>query len=305
MNKSPTTYSITPLYARLAGFTCALLIVVGIFSYRTSNNQLHENNGFWIYAALGQVLVFSMVILAILAYRKKDTPHLPRWSKWNLIYFGWATVFLALDWWVLGRLVAHDSLWLTVVAHLLLLTGITELLLGSFGKLSLKRTLKYYRTELFYSAGAAILFYSLLNVLSRLWRPFATLAQKSVQGLLVISGVHVTSAPARTLLLHKFGVRFEQYCSGIGLLILFIGLFCLVAALDWEKLNHKRVYVAFLIGIGGLLLVNIIRVYMLILGGYFIHISIASQLYHSYSGILVFTVYSALFWKLSYKRLLA
>jgi len=149
-----------------------------------------------------------------------------------------------------------------------------------------------------------VLFYSLLNVLSRAWEPLATFTQKSVQSLFVISGLHVTSAPNRTLLLHKFGVRFEQSCSGIGLLIIFAALFCFVAILDWKKLNHKRAFMALLVGLAGLLLVNIIRVYLLILGGYFINISIASQLYHSYTGLLVLTAYSAVFWKLSYAWML-
>jgi exosortase/archaeosortase family protein len=49
---------------------------------------------------------------------------------------------------------------------------------------------------------------------------------------------------------------------------------------------------------------NILRVFVLILGGYFINPHIAFSLFHTYAGMIFFIIYSALFWGVCYKYML-
>jgi exosortase/archaeosortase family protein len=119
-----------------------------------------------------------------------------------------------------------------------------------------------------------------------------------------INHLNVKVLPPRTLLLSKFGVTVAQYCSGIESIALFSGLFFFIGVLDWVKLNHQRFIFVFIPALLVLFLLNILRVYLLILGGYYINPQIAFSLFHTYAGMIFFIIYSAVFWSVSYKRLL-
>jgi exosortase/archaeosortase family protein len=110
--------------------------------------------------------------------------------------------------------------------------------------------------------------------------------------------------PPRTLLFNKFGINIIEYCSGIESIALFTGLYALIGVLDWQRFNHKRVIYIFPIGLIILFLFNILRVFVLILGGYYINPSIAFSLFHTYAGMVFFILYSIIFWAVSYKSLL-
>ena len=127
---------------------------------------------------------------------------------------------------------------------------------------------------------------------------------RSVSVLLRVSGIDVTLTPQHTLLLGEFGVDVAKYCSGIESIALFTALYLLVAVLDWERLDHRKLLLLFLPALLILFGVNIARVYALLLAAYFINTEISLSLFHSYAGMVFFIIYSALFWRVSYGWLL-
>jgi exosortase/archaeosortase family protein len=49
---------------------------------------------------------------------------------------------------------------------------------------------------------------------------------------------------------------------------------------------------------------NILRVYVLVMAGYYINPQIAFSLFHTYAGMVFFIIYSGIFWAVSYKWML-
>jgi exosortase/archaeosortase family protein len=151
----------------------------------------------------------------------------------------------------------------------------------------------------------AILFYGLLAIVYSLWEVLASIVLHSVKWLLGLSGLHSIIIQPRILLLDKFGINIAQYCSGIESIALFSGLYILTGVLDWNKFNHRRFLYTFPVALFILFGLNIIRVYVLILAGYYINPQIAFSLFHTYAGMLFFIAYSLVFWAVSYKFMLA
>jgi len=54
----------------------------------------------------------------------------------------------------------------------------------------------------------------------------------------------------------------------------------------------------------GLFVLNIVRVYGLIMAGYYINPEIAFSLFHTYAGMVFFILYSAVFWAVAYRYLI-
>jgi exosortase/archaeosortase family protein len=143
-------------------------------------------------------------------------------------------------------------------------------------------------------------FYLFLALVYGLWHVLAGVVLHSVRALLSAVGIHAVVLAPRTLLLNKFGIEIAQYCSGIESIALFAGLYTLIALTDFRRFNRKRLLLSLPIGLLLLFGVNILRVFILILCGYYINPHIAFSLFHTYAGMLLFVVYSAIFWKLSY-----
>jgi exosortase/archaeosortase family protein len=137
-----------------------------------------------------------------------------------------------------------------------------------------------------------------------LWKVLAAAVLHSVKWLLNTAGIHAAIFPPRTLFLDKFGIEVAQYCSGIESIALFTGLYAIIGTLDWHKFNHRKLFIAFPLALLVLFGLNILRVFVLILAGYYISPQIAFSLFHTYAGMIFFIVYAGVFWTLFYKRLI-
>ena len=102
----------------------------------------------------------------------------------------------------------------------------------------------------------------------------------------------------------KFGITVAEFCSGIESIALFTALYAIVGLLDRHRLNIKRYLWIFPIALVLLFGLNIVRVYSLIMAGYYIDPEIAFSLFHTYAGMVFFILYSVVFWLVAYKYLL-
>lgn len=101
-----------------------------------------------------------------------------------------------------------------------------------------------------------------------------------------------------------FTVGIFKGCSGIESLIMFTFFFFLVAALDFKRLNKSRAIVLYLLGTIVMYLITVIRVWLILLSGYYFGVEIMKNLVHSYISMFLFIAYFVVFWKLSWKWLL-
>lgn len=297
--------AIPPLLVRLAAFLLLAVLITGVIGPRIISSGILYRDGFAIYGGAGKALAFALVAFALLARNKVSTVVL---EKWNIRLLGWMglsvlTTIGAL--FMVGQLIDdNNSLLNILVTHTLMILSIVFAALAVFGVANSKRLLMTFRKEIVVSLAIAGIFYVFLTVVYSLWKYLAYLVLHAVAWLLDISGLTVTVVPEFTILLDKFGVTVEKYCSGIESIALFSGLYAIVGILDWHKLNKKRYFLVFPIALGILFLLNILRVYILILAGYHINIELAFSLFHSYAGMIFFMVYAGLFWMVMYKHLL-
>jgi exosortase/archaeosortase family protein len=114
---------------------------------------------------------------------------------------------------------------------------------------------------------------------------------------LVVPGVsHSFESVFRPMLMTPtFTAVIARSCSGIVGLSLFALLFGLILIMDWHKINKQRAAVAFVIGLAGIVGVNIIRITSLFLVGIFVSRQFALGMFHTNIGLILFLVYFMIF----------
>ncbi len=297
--------AIPPLLVRLVAFLLLCIFITGIIGPKIISNGILYRDGFAIYGGAGKALAFALVAFALLVRNKITNVKLEKWDR-RLI--GWLALSLVLThsaWLMVSQLIeGNNTLPNIILTHALMLLSIVFAALAVFGFNNIKKLITEFRTEIVQSLVIAAIFYLFLLVVYGLWKYLAFIVLYSVAWLLDLTGLTVTIVPELTIILDKFGVTVEKYCSGIESIALFSGLYAIVGILDWQKLNKKRFFLVFPVALFILFLLNILRVFILILAGYHINIELAFSLFHSYAGMLFFMAYAGAFWLIMYKHLL-
>jgi exosortase/archaeosortase family protein len=293
-----------PLIYRTAAFILICLIYSGTLGPRIISGGIIYKDHFGFYGGLGKTLLFAVIAFGLLVYRKKIVI-LKKWQYVNILWLIFSLICYLCAWVMVSRLLAgNKAISIIIYSQILIWLSLIFALAGCFGIHSIKKIIVSYQKELIYAFLLAIIFYGLLTVVYSLWRLLAEAVLHSVKWLLKLIGISSTILPPRTLILSRFGINIAQYCSGIESIALFTALYMLIGVLDWDKLNHRRFLCIFPIAIIILFGFNILRVYVLILAGYYINPQIAFSLFHTYAGMVFFILYSAMFWAVGYKWLL-
>jgi exosortase/archaeosortase family protein len=297
--------TITPLLWRVIVFLCLAAGIASAAGPRIISGGILFRDGFALYGGIGKALIFGVIAFVLLVRHRKSAILLRPWRPALLGWIGVSGVAFALAWMSIGNLLAGQrnpgSL---IAAHAGLILSLAFAAAGCIGLKNIRTLWQTYRRETLNSLGIAGLFYVFLLAVYALWRPLASVVLFSVRGLLGLNGLQATVIPPNILVLSKFGITVAQYCSGIESIALFTGLYVIVGLLDWERLNKTRYFIVFPFALLLLFGLNIVRVYGLILAGYYINPKNAFSLFHTYAGMVFFILYSAAFWLVAYKYLL-
>jgi exosortase/archaeosortase family protein len=297
--------TITPLLWRVIVFLCLFVLISGIVGPKIIGNALLFHDGFAIYGGVGKAMIFGLIAFLLLVRHRNTSVALQSWHPALLCWLGGATTAVAIAWADIDRLLGgrHDVFTL-FGAHAGLLVGLICIVLGCFGPKNLQLLWYAYKREVVWSVLIAGVFYLFLTVVYALWMPLAAFVLVCVSALLRFSGLHAVVVPPNILMLDKFGITVAQYCSGIESIALFTGLYVVVGLLDWKRLYKKRYLFVFPFALALLFGLNILRVYGLIMAGYYINPQIAFSLFHTYAGTVFFILYSIVFWAIAYCYLL-
>lgn len=298
--------TITPLLKRGIVFLCFFLLITGIAGPKIIGSDVMFRDGFAYYGGIGKALIFGLIAFILLVRHNKSEVTL---RPWKPALLGWLAASLGsfiLAWISIDSLLAdHRSVITLVGAHLGLLSSLVLAAIGCFGPKNIQMLAATYKREIITAIGLAVFFYVFLTAVYSLWEPLASVVLYGVNGLLGATGLPATILPPHTLMFDKFGITIAEFCSGIESIALFTSLYAIVGLLDWKRMNKRRYFIVFPFALLFLFGLNIVRVYGLIMAGYYVNPEIAFSLFHTYAGMVFFILYSALFWAVAYKHLLS
>jgi exosortase/archaeosortase family protein len=297
--------TIPPLAWRGVVFLSLFVAVSGILGPRIISGDILFRDGFALYGGLGKALIFGCIAFALLVRHYKTRVVMLPWHSALAGWFLAAAVTLIASWIGIGKLLLGERTFSNLTfAHGGLILGLVLSAIGCFGPTNIRLLWREYKRVIVGSIAIAAAFYLFLLAVYALWRPLASMVLHSVSWLLDLAGVQSIVVPPNTLLFDKFGVTIAEYCSGVESIALFTGLYVIVGMMDWKRLHVRRYFVVFPLALLGLFACNILRVFGLVMAGYYINPRIAFSLFHTYAGMLFFILYSAIFWALAYRHLL-
>jgi exosortase/archaeosortase family protein len=130
----------------------------------------------------------------------------------------------------------------------------------------------------------------------------ANLAMLSACGLDTVSRFEPGQDPViGTSLFH---VSIAYSCAGLEGIMLFLTVFGLLLFMDWNRINKKRGIAALVAGTLVMIFANILRIYALLLVGHFIDREFALATFHTYAGMIFYTIVIMIYFYLTYNWIL-
>lgn len=144
--------------------------------------------------------------------------------------------------------------------------------------------------------------YFLISQFQRMWGLLSGVVGNSVCFLLNFIGASVLYylEEIPVIVFHGFVVGIAGTCSGIDSILMFCFLFFGIMAWDWKTLDKRKSFCLFFIGVVFVFALNIFRIFLLIIIGVYISKDFALNVFHTNASSVLFLVFFAVFWKLSY-----
>ena len=299
----------TALLVRAAAFALLLFLVVPLALAGAS-------------ALLGKKLLFtlnfdrSMVFLTLLLgfFALKNRRLLLGLSAgkakwWEPVFFG-AFSLLAFSWYfairylLSGNFILENFGAVVIASYAAYLIGSAALWAAAFGVEFTVSFARRFSRELAIALVAAAFFMEFSLVLQEGWKLFSDSLTTLVYWMLA------ATAPGAMVALSKccaplvgagdFRVLIGAPCSGIDSISLFTMLFLGILAYDWNGIDKKRALLAFVPGLAGTWLMDVVRIYSLVMLGAFVSPDLAVGLFHENAGWIFFAVFCTAFWYFAY-----
>jgi exosortase/archaeosortase family protein len=179
-----------------------------------------------------------------------------------------------------------------------------------FSEEYLKIFFKEFKKEVIIFTIIAVLLYNALITFQKQWLLFSSGITTILSWMLslfystVSTSMNASGGPI--LRAEGFGVSIGPPCSGIDSMLLFFAFFAALFALD-RKIIRKGLYaIFFLIGLAGVYVINVLRLFLLMLAGIYISPRFAVGLFHTNAGWVLFVLYFLLYYwfirKFIYKK---
>jgi len=286
-------------------FTALLIIAIGICGAWVVETKLFANADFWIYGNKGKVLILLPILFPFII-RKKI--HLLPTATWRKKYFYYAiyTLLSFVGFFVstskLINEIPSKPLIYYLPSHIFLLIIPVFLLLSIFGPRFITQFTRAFKKEIALTMSIGVFLYIAIEQVWNLWPLFSGIVLYAVSTLFSLSFKTSVLLP-NTLIVESFSVRVGEECSGLESLFMFSTLYALIGYFEWKTLKKIPYILTFIPLLVGLNIINIIRVYIIVLVGVLWSPDIAVQLFHTYLGMVLFIVYFLLFIRFIFPRL--
>jgi exosortase/archaeosortase family protein len=296
------------LLIKLIIFLGLFLIVSGIIGSWLVPTRLLETFNFYIYGNLGKMVILSAVMFGLLVKDRFGSIKNFSWEASQSIWLVVALIFVPMFFSSASLLMKFKDFYanisLSVFTHLLLIAIPLLLFIGIFGFKFLITFFKQFFKEIMICLVLSLFFDIAIFQVWKLWPIFSGGVLQSVKFLLSLSYPSVVHIEPLTLIIGRFSVSIMQACSGLDSLFMFTALYTFIGLVDYKKINLVKFISLYPPAAVGMYLINILRVYLLIVIGVSISPELALKLFHTYAGMILFICYFGLFMKIFYKRIL-
>ncbi|MBD3249185.1 hypothetical protein GF336_04010 [Candidatus Woesearchaeota archaeon] len=163
--------------------------------------------------------------------------------------------------------------------------------------------LKKFKKQLLISGAVSVVFLYLSVQFEKLWPFFSKIVGASVYFMLSIFFKGATYTPndgSPVVGIPSITAKIYAPCSGIEGMSLFILLFTVLGIVEYKKIDQKRFFIIFPIGLIGAFAVNILRTFAIFVMGHFTSAEFAIGAFHSNIGWIAFTLYFLILIYLTY-----
>ena len=283
--------------ARTIAFIAVFILISILIGPLIVNTELLYGFSFFIYGGFGKILLFAIVAFVLLSREKLFKLKKYKSKYWLAIF---SLIMIGVFIW-LGRFI-HSNYpvsphWLyLIIGHIIFLSIFVFLIKAIYGCDFIKDFIKNFRKEILIVGIFSFVLYFLMFLVWRAWTYLAWIVSKIVYFLLSLTFPDAVLIGTRTLGLGTFIATVDQACSGIYSMFLFVSLMLIILFFDWNRIDKGRFGLLFVLAIIGVFFINILRIYLLLIVGSFISISLAMGLFHSYAGMLLFIIYFIVVW---------
>jgi exosortase/archaeosortase family protein len=260
---------------------------------------------FFIIVDLATAFMASLILLFIIY---KERLFLMKGFSFNLknsCIFGILSILVFVVYLAFSKFIAVNFLgdiFYVILRYLFLFFVLFFLVLSIFGKEFIK-SLSKRGLALFF--GFVVLVYLFIRFFQNSWYFFSSLVTRAVYFILNLNfnAVIDLSQSIPIVGIDIFRIGIAESCSGISSMFLFMFLYVFAVFYDWKILNKVKALILFIPGIVSVFCLNILRIYLIVLLGAYFSKDFAVGIFHTGIAGILFVVYFAVFWKLSYKWL--
>lgn len=299
--------NLTSILLRVLVFLGLFVVVTGILGPQIVPTKLLYGYGFFIYGNLGKMVILSSIIFLLMTWKRLIAIPIPKYKKSDILFvvvgFLLIPVFSSVSKTLLSVSPPNQNIPLYLLTHLLLISIPALMGIGAFGLPFLVKVARTFPKELIICAVLSVVLDIGVFQVWKLWPYLSNAVLYVVRFAFSLTFPIVKVFPQRTILVQQFAVRIEESCSGLDSLFLFSTLYAVIGYIDWKTLHTKKYVLFYIPAAIGLFLVNILRVYLIILIGVLISPDIALKLFHTYAGMILFLLYFGIFMKFFYRRM--
>ncbi|MGV8141091.1 MAG: archaeosortase/exosortase family protein [Candidatus Woesearchaeota archaeon] len=180
-----------------------------------------------------------------------------------------------------------------IASFMTLILGFVFFTIGIFTFEYLKQVYAHLKKELFIAAALSIITYFLLMGFQNLWWMFSNNITMVLYTLFApLFPTYIDwNGSAPLLDVNGFVVSIGAPCSGTESMFLFAVFTVGLYLLDRNRIKKRQFIIASILGLIGTYLVNIIRLFLLILTGVYVNPDFAVGMFHANIGWLLFVIY--------------
>jgi len=181
--------------------------------------------------------------------------------------------------------------------------GIICLFIALHGLGFVKKLLTKHYLALIFSTVIAYLTYWFSEFVKGYWYFFSSISGLLVNFLFKITFFKPTFIPSQVPVvgIEGFIVRIYDICSGVDGLGFFTLAYFVLIVVSWSKIKWWKAIIGYFVGLLGAFLLNILRIYFIILVGAFISRDFAMNAFHTNIGMVLIIIYFLIFLSIALK----